>query len=842
MRLPRPSRRVAAGVFFLLLALFFVRPGADRLRTRLSTSMSLALGRQVEISSVHLRALPQPGFQFENFVVHDDPAFSAEPVLRASEATAALRLTSLFRGRLEIARLDLTEPSLNLVRSTQGNWNLESLLERAAKTPVAPTSKARTETRSGFPYIQGDDGRINFKFGAEKKAFAFTEADFSFWQESEDSWGMRLKARPVRTDFNLSDTGIVRVNGSWRRAASVRETPIEFALQWDRGQLGQLSKLLYGNDKLWRGTASINGTLKGTPADLKIDAEASIQDFRRYDINGGDPLRLVAQCSAHYGSIDRTFSQLACRAPIGTGVLALEGSVQVTASPRAYDLALIAQNVPVQSLVDLAKHVKKNLPDDLVAHGRLDADFRFLPKTESKQNASAWKGGGELSGVAIGSGSNGTEMILGRIPFTISPREPRLSGANRGFIRSSAAKSDGPGIDIGPFNVALGRQTPAVARAWISRSGYQFGVQGDADLQRLLRTANTIGIPSLKSPAEGSARVDLRVAGTWAFNPPGVVGSVQLQSIRAEVRGLAAPLGIAAATISLRRDQVDVHNLSASLGGSAWRGSLAFPRPCALAGDCPILFDLHVDQLSTHQLAQFFDPNTAKRPWYRFLSPSQQGQSYLATLRASGKLSADKVLVHKLSANRVSATLDLDRGQLRLSDLRGEVLGGKHLGEWQANFTVNPPQYSGNGMFEGVALPHLAAAMQDNWITGIARGTYHVTASGLNVTQLASSVSGDLHVEAFDGSLPHVTLAEGGGSLHLHSFIGKFQLRDGILSIDQGKLVTAGGIYRVSGTASFSRNIDLQLLRENGRGFVVAGTLASPRVTAASETRAALKP
>ena len=125
-------------------------------------------------------------------------------------------MTSLLRGRLEIARLNLTEPSLNLVRNAEGHWNLENLIERAAKIPVAPTSKAKTERRPGFPYIEGDRGRINFKFGAEKKPYALTEADFALWQDSENAWGMRLKAQPVRTDFNLSDTGMVSVNGSWQ--------------------------------------------------------------------------------------------------------------------------------------------------------------------------------------------------------------------------------------------------------------------------------------------------------------------------------------------------------------------------------------------------------------------------------------------------------------------------------------------------------------------------------------------------------------------------------------------------------------------------------------------------
>ena len=248
-----------------MLALFLVRPGAQRLRTRIVRSISLALGRPVDVGSVTLRLLPQPGFELENFVVHEDPEFGAEPVLQSSDVVATVRVSSLLRGRLEIARLSLTEPSLNLVRNSEGRWNLEKLVERAASTPVAPTAKTRSEVRPGFPYIEADHGRINFKFGQEKKPYTLTEANFALWQDSENAWGIRLKAQPMRTDFNLSDTGVLEVDGSWQRSANLHETPLQFTVQWEGAQLGQVTKLTLGQDKGWRGAVRLSATLTGTP-------------------------------------------------------------------------------------------------------------------------------------------------------------------------------------------------------------------------------------------------------------------------------------------------------------------------------------------------------------------------------------------------------------------------------------------------------------------------------------------------------------------------------------------------------------------------------------------------
>ena len=258
MRFFSSKRRVYAAAILLLLILFLLRPGASRLKSRIAASISAGLARPVEIGSVHVRLLPRPGFDLENLVVYDDPAFGQEPMLRAPEVTASLRLTSLIRGRLEIARLDVTEPSLNVVHGESGRWNLETLLERNSRVPLAPTGKTKSEARPAFPYIQVSSGRINFKAGREKKPYALTNADFALWQESENAWGVRLKAEPFRSDINLNDTGIFRVNGTWQRAATLREMPLQFSVEWDRPQLGQLTKFVSGEDRGWRGAAQLD--------------------------------------------------------------------------------------------------------------------------------------------------------------------------------------------------------------------------------------------------------------------------------------------------------------------------------------------------------------------------------------------------------------------------------------------------------------------------------------------------------------------------------------------------------------------------------------------------------
>jgi hypothetical protein len=831
---------VATGLV-VLLALFLVRPGANRLRNRIVNSISLALGRPVDVAAVRLRLLPQPGFDLDNFVIHDDPAFSAEPMLRAQEVTASLRVTSLLRGQLEIARLNLTEPSLNLVRNAEGRWNLENLVERAAQIAVAPTSKTKTERRPGFPYIEGDRGRINFKFGAEKKPYALTEADFALWQDTENAWGMRLEAKPVRTDFNLSDTGTLNVTGSWQRAASLRETPFQFTLQWDRAQLGQATKLAYGNDKGWRGGLKVSTTLTGTPANLAIATTATVQDFRRYDIFGGGDLRLATDCSGHYSSLDHTLSEVACRAPVGDGVINVTGSIKGPLSSRDYDLTLTARDLPIQSLIALARHAKQGVPDDLIAAGRLNGNVKLQRDFKSRASGMAWKGSGETSGFELRSKLNKTELVLGKVPFVVS-------SATEGKFRTTVHEIGTPTenhLDVGPFSLGLGTPAPVIVGGWASRSGYSFEIQGEAQVPRLLQLARMAGISAPPPAADGFAKIDLRIGGVWSgFVAPRALGMAQLRSIRVEVRGLNAPLEIASASLLLTPDQITVQNITASIADTSWRGSLTLPRQSALPDSCPVHFDLHTDEVATDQLNQLFNPHVHQQPWYRFLSSPTAGVPYLLTVHATGKLTANRVVIRKLVGNHVSANVEFNKGKMRLSDVRGDVLGGRHTGEWEGDFTAKPPEYSGSGTLERVALSQLSESMNDDWITGTATGTYRVKASGLDAGQLFASATSNLKIDARDGLLRHVALVEGSGPLQMHRLTARLLLQEGKFEIQEGKLETPAGVYEVSGTASLTRILNLKLEREGAPGFNITGTLTEPHVSPilSPETRAALKP
>src|SRR5271165_3459353 len=408
----------------VLLAVFlppFVN--VNRYRNRVTSAIGNALGREVAVSNIELTLLPRPGMVLSTFVVADDPGYGPEPMLRAETVTAYLRLSSLWRGRLEIGTLALDNPSLNLVRRADGHWNLEELVQRTSQVPSAPTAKAKPESRPRFPYVKATAGRVNFKLEQVKKAFAFSDADFALWLESENEWGVRLEARPMRSDVPVSDTGTLKMEGRFQRASSLRDTPVNLKINFARGQFGQITALIYGRDRGWRGGVTSTASLAGTPASLAVTIDARVDDFRRYDIALGEALRLSVHCTGTYSSPNDSIRDIQCQSPVRPGMVMVRGDI-VGWAGEGYDLGISAEQIPLDRFVALARHTKKDLPEDLTATGTADGVFtvRRNPGT-----APVWAGGGRTTHFALQSKVLNQDLELGEVEFTI-PEAPTKTG------------------------------------------------------------------------------------------------------------------------------------------------------------------------------------------------------------------------------------------------------------------------------------------------------------------------------------------------------------------------------------------------------------------------------
>jgi hypothetical protein len=848
-RLSSKQRWIVAAVVVLLI-LFLLRPGASRLKSRIISSISAGVGRPVDIGSVHVRLLPRPGFEIENLVIYDDPLYGAEPMLRASEVTVDLRIISLFRGRLEVARLDLTEPSFNLVHRDGGGWNLLALLERAAQHSTAPTGAARSLPQPQFPYIEGSSGRINFKSGAEKRPYALTNADFSLWQESEDTWGVRLRAQPFRTDLNLTDVGELRLSGAWKRAQSFRETPVELSVEWSKGQLGQITKFFTGVDKGWRGNVQLDAILTGSPAKLKVSSTASLDDFRRFDITSGKALRLAAHCDGEYSSETYGFHDVRCSAPIGDGGLTLTGDIGGPGS-RRYSISLKAENIPAKAALSLVERAKKNIPDDLAADGTLKGTISVEQNVEAG-TPFRFHGLGEIADLRLSSATIKAEIGPETVPFVFADESVKASGLRKQKNRLGVMFPKESHLEIGP--VQLNRSGGLTAAGWMTGRSYSLSLVGEGEVARALRLARIVGLPTPAVITEGSAQLNLQVAGSWvglggelgiAFPAPQVTGTAKLRNVKAAIRGIGEPLEISSAEVLLAPDKLQVKKLNANAFGTGWTGVVEMPRGCGAPDACPIRFALNTQELALARIDEWINGREKSRPWYQVLqSDSTPRQSFLSRLQASGSLSTNRFSLHGMTATNVSANVRFDSGKLELSALEGDLLNGRHRGKWEIDFGSATPMCGGTGDLSGIALGRVSDSLHD-WVNGTVSGSYEI--KGPCSGEFWQSAEGSVTAKLQNGALPRIVIGGDGTPLAITRLDAQAELDSGKFEIRSATLHSPKGTYRVTGSVSVKRELDLKVTSDPADSahtkYSVTGTLSQPHVSPLENTeQAKLKP
>jgi AsmA family len=871
VKLPR-SRRAVAVVAVLLLALFLFRPAVYHLRNRIANTIGSALGRRVAIDNVRLRLLPRPGFDLEGLVIYDDPVFSEEPMIRAQEVSAAIRLRSLLRGRLEIATLSAAEPSINLVRNNQGRWNLASLVERSARIPAAPTGKSARHP--AFPYLEASHARVNFKIGQTKKAYSLMDADVALWQDSENSWSARIKAEPVRTDFNLTDTGLIQINATWQRSQNLRLTPVQIAVQWQKGQLGQITKLISGRDRGWRGGVNFTANLSGTPEALRIESQTAIDDFHRYDIVERENVRLATACSGRYRVSTNALSDLLCESPVNGGMLRLRGGLTLATQMPAYDLTLSAENVPLTSVVPLLRQAKKQLPSDLTASGLLNAEFHTTQDLPDFGDArsdllSQWTGTGAATNVRLSSNSGKDEVVFSTIPLVLLSADARDDKDKPAPARTQARtqsrtrepKEQEPAathLRIGPVPMSVNRAAPVDAGGWISTAGYRFFLRGDVELKDLFHLENVLALPVARPTADGEAKLDVSLSGLWqGFAAPAAIGTAQLRNVRASMRGLNTPIEISSASMTLAPDEVRMQKISARTGMTHWTGSVTAPRQCSspnvgsgAVSDCGFQFDVAADQLSTADIAEWFTPHPAKHPWYSS-SNDEAGPSPLLAVQAHGSLRVGRFELKKLIATQIASHVELDRGKIALTALRAQLLEGTHEGNWtidasnhdasastdSAHDASTPGvRYYGAGTLNDISLAQVGTLMDDDWIAGKADGNFELDGSADNFRELLARSDGKLHFVMRNGSLQHVEIPGSPAPLPVHRFAGDLHLKKGTWELSACKLESRDGIYQVSGTASPGGGFDFILTRGDEQSWTLTGTLAKPHIVPGSRT------
>jgi hypothetical protein len=458
-----------------LLALTPPLLNVNRYQRRIATSISQSLGRPGHLDRVSLHLLPMPGFRLENLVVSEDPHFGSEPIIRANIVEATLRPASLWRRHVEFSTIRFVEPSLNLVRDADGTWNLESLLRHAAQIDAAPTGQPQAGPSPRFPYIEATEGRLNLKMGAEKTPFSLTEADFALWLPSPRQWRVRLEARPARTDTNISDPGILRLEGSFQRADTLAAVPVDLTLTWRDAPLGEGSRMLTGEDAEWRGTLHLDVAMTGQLGKANLGVHGTVDELRRADFLPAHPMDLSVRCTGVLSVTSAILQSGACgiATPAAHGfdkTGAIEARVERVDLPslNPASVSVSVTHVPDNYLLEWVKLFSQRMQTVTAPDGAVSASGQWVPGADGQPGWWTGEAHGEL-----GPASTANPILAA----------PSVAGTPQGF-------------SLGALNVAPAGAAPLVFSGLANRTGYTFTLAGAAsgeELRGLIAIAPPLG-------------------------------------------------------------------------------------------------------------------------------------------------------------------------------------------------------------------------------------------------------------------------------------------------------------------------------------------------------------
>jgi len=844
---------VALLALVAVLAGIFVPPflSVSRYKSQITHLMAASLGRPVRLSSVSLRLLPRPGFVLYDLTVEEDPAFGAEPLLRASTVTAHIRLLSLWRGRLELSEVSVDDASLNLVRSLDGSWNLDSLF-RTAATKAGSSNSAQNHAPP-FPYIAATNSRVNFKNGVEKLPFSLVDTDLSFWQAEPGEWRIRLRGQPARTDvsLDLADTGIVELNATARKAPELRQMPIHLDLEWRDAQLGQLTRLGTGSDVGWRGDLRGEVHLDGTAASAQINTRLRATDVHRAEFAPAAPMDFDANCVFVYHYSERSLEKLVCDSPLGTGHIRLAGDLPGNSARPHFSVEF--DRIPVAAGLDALRTVRSGIGPDLEATGTASGKITYAEtpagKVSEKNPAKAGPVRGAKSAAAKGSGP--ASPLTGS--FTIDGF--RLSGGGLSrpiqapkLVLEPAAETEGHEQALaGTVAVPMGGATPLSVNVHLWLKGYQVAMRGPVSIARGRELAHAVGIHQasvMDSLAGDPLAVDLSAEGPWlpaqeipfGIFPPAAAAPAPLPPKPAVPKAAADDAGTPAAipaadslsgTVTVRNanwkadylanhveiSEATLHvNLVAGLGDSVWdpvafsygplKGTASFrvPGSCETPVPCPSQFQVQFGELDAATVQTAILGAHEKGTLLSDLIDRLRSSSAPVWPQLEGTVKADSLVLGPVTLKDAVAELNFKPTGAEITSLAANLLGGSiHASGTLA--TGDKPAYTLQGDFDKLNPAAVGQLLGEDWRGGTFDANGKIELTGYTGADLAASANGALHFEwrhgAMGGAVPPALT-------RFDRWTGDAAIADGKIALGQDEVVQGARRHAVDAAVTLA--------------------------------------
>jgi len=847
------------GLVFAAVAVFVADAGISlliqhtSLKRRLTSRLSAAFGREVEVGSYSFSLWSGPKLEANSVVVAEDPRFGNEYFLRAESLSVRISWRSLLTGHLDLGTVSLSQPSLNLVRNADGDWNLAEWLPRPPNVPNPPSRALPQPSLVAsvrFHKIEVDEGRVNFKRGDEKLPFAFSGIKGTLETETSGRWRLDLLGMPLRAAAIVQQPGTIHLVGDVGGTSS-RLRPATLQLAWTGATVPDALRLLEGRDYGVRGLLSISVVARTEGDSWAMEASAALAQLHRWNLplradNPSASITVKGTLESDGSHFEFTGGRIDAPASSARILGALDWSHPgVNSSSSSF--RVVSAGIAATDFLAWARAFAPNIADNLSVAGFGHADLSF----------------------------NGWPPRLETGIFNL-PRAELAGGARRTAVRVAPIdiRYDAKGMTLAPaiFTVGAGLGSFRVDGFANPQSGeFNFHVQGATTQAREVFSATSqLGWNLARGwDIAGPMRCDFRWQGTSAPWHSEVVGTIEWGNAATGASLHAAFLNLPVEQI---RGHVDLkppitHVLlsSAQAFGAHWNGTFDHELNDGWR------FTLSADELSAANLDRWLNPlwrETFLGRMLPFLSsrPAQVGAS-AESLRAQGRLSIDQLTFPNMPVQHFHGDLALDGRRLEFSNLGGQFEGGDLSGSLTAKFLATPA-YEAALSFSSVDLRSLTETIPSltDLFGGTATGKVWFTTRGRNRGDLVGSLQCRGSARVADASIAGIRFAESdvaSGSADsadaasnaslasqplktsFREVSASFTCADSEIQFKDLVLRAAASAWEGQGTVDYSHNLDLELhaissdagesrpsrsIVSEMPAYRITGTLKSPQI------------
>ena len=635
----------------------------DVLRPGIERALERSLGRKVDVvGGIRLTLfpgpVPRPGFTLERVTIHEDPRAGIEPLAYVESLGASMRMLSLFQRKLEFSSLNLNDATINLVKTDAGPWNFQFLLENS------PANSRR------IPSIRMRSGRINFKFGDTKSVFYFNDADLDVNPSTDGSMELRFGGAPSRTDRATQQFGRFFVRGT----AAPESRRLDLKVELERSPLAETLRWMDPRGFDVHGTVALEAQLSGPPSHLDVAGQVQLADVHRWDLIpdevGGLKLGFGGTLDLHGERLDL---QTTADRSISPVVIRFR-SWDFLKSPH-WDAGADLQQVPLATMLAVCRHMGATLPENLSAQGSVSGSVTY----------------------------NEPQGMQGRVVV----RDASLSVPDETPVEAPVATLDiaGRSMNLESTNVHIGEKQSADIEG-----SYDLDQPRSLDLKittrglsvASMRSFGLEAIPMLEQTAEGTWHGWARYqGGDWS-------GESELQNARIVLDGLAEPLLIRSASVSLNGKRVAVNRLQARVGGIAFTGGYRWePDPEASQKTRPDKFDLKVDEADIAELSRLFAPALVRNRGFLArtlrLGANAPVPAWLKAIRTEGVISIGTLTAGDLRLQGITAQVKWNGPLLQLTALTGSSAPAQFTGDLAVDLSTGTTRYHFDGKVMDIA-------------------------------------------------------------------------------------------------------------------------------------------